>query len=336
MVKEVHFSSALADELALHLKQCEASIDRNSYERRISQLHDWDHYLVSNNYQQGDPIDEKLVNEWIEKHLDLAGRTIMTYVNAVRQFLIFYSQVSGRNVYVPPSYKFDDNYVPYLFTDEEMDRIYNKLDNYQKGRSNIAPFIEIELPLVVRMLDANGFRLNELITTRMQNVDLEAGVLRMINTKNSRQRLVPLSLETTGQLQAYCKRMGLKEGTDQCLFPRSTPYEPLKRQGVGSIFRSVLEDVGIRKKSSHNYQRGPCIHCLRHRFVLRSIKQLLNQGISIDDAIPYLSTYLGHDSLYETEKYMKFSADLFPEELDKFANASELLFPEEKYWDDWM
>lgn len=40
------------------------------------------------------------------------------------------------------------------------------------------------------------------------------------------------------------------------------------------------------------------------------------------------SHYLGHDSLYETEKYLKFSGNYFEDTLTKFQDYSGKLFPE--------
>ncbi len=336
MVEELHFKSAMHETIVFHLKQCKEYLDTESYKRRISQLKDWDNYLVEQNFQGNDPIDEFLVNTWINRHCDLAGRTIMTYVNSLRKLLMFYSQSENKKVYIPPSYKYDDDYIPYFFTDEDMDKLYALLDQFENGLHNTIPYIHIELPMIVRMLDANGFRLTELITTQMKDVNLDEGYLRMINTKNDRQRLVFLTSDMTDMLKKYCRVMGLSERTDMYLFPKRNPHECLTRHDVDSRFCRILILAGIRQPGSSNHKRGPCIHCLRHRFVYRSIKQLLSHGIFLEDAIPYLSIYLGHDSLSETEKYLKFAADFFPEELDKFEAASQSLFPDEKIWDDWM
>ena len=47
-----------------------------------------------------------------------------------------------------------------------------------------------------------------------------------------------------------------------------------------------------------------------------------------DMASPYLSVYCGHESLVESEKYMKFSSELFEEDMLLFADFTESLFPE--------
>ena len=53
--------------------------------------------------------------------------------------------------------------------------------------------------------------------------------------------------------------------------------------------------------------------------------------LHIDDAIPYLSIYLGHDSLDETSKYLKFSSELFTEAVENFGDFMYDLLPEVDY-----
>ena len=129
----------------------------------------------------------------------------------------------------------------------------------------------------------------------------------MVNSKNGKQRLVPLDESMAKILKDYCKAMGLEENSPAYLFPRSTSkIEPLKNDDIGSRFRYVLVKAGIRKvRSSSPRSREACLHCLRHRFTLKAIQQLLSLGLALEDALPYLSVYLGHTSVVETEMYMK-------------------------------
>ena len=73
------------------------------------------------------------------------------------------------------------------------------------------------------------------------------------------------------------------------------------------------------------------MHCLRHVFVFKSFANAESNGQRIDDAVPYLSIYLGHDSLKETEKYMKFSNEMFPEAMKLFEIYTVQVFPEVNY-----
>lgn len=59
-----------------------------------------------------------------------------------------------------------------------------------------------------------------------------------------------------------------------------------------------------------------------------AFKKFEAAGYSVDMASPYLSVYCGHESLLESEKYMKFSSELFEKEVLRFSDFSEQLFPE--------
>ena len=96
-------------------------------------------------------------------------------------------------------------------------------------------------------------------------------------------------------------------------------------------FNGILEQGGISSPGRKKHQRGPCIHCLRHAFVFKSFADAQKDGQRIDDAVPYLSIYLGHDSLKETEKYMKFSSEMFPEAMELFDDYTAQIFPEVNY-----
>jgi integrase len=56
----------------------------------------------------------------------------------------------------------------------------------------------------------------------------------------------------------------------------------------------ILQLAGIDQRSKEPGERGACIHCLRHLFVMKAIRQLEEKGRSIylDDLL--LPTYLGH------------------------------------------
>lgn len=101
----------------------------------------------------------------------------------------------------------------------------------------------------------------------------------------------------------------------------------MKYKSVANKFHNVLLKLNIYDHSGYK-TRGPCLHCLRHYFVINSLRKLIAEGIPIDNYIPYLSIYLGHDSLDETEKYLKFSPDIFTDEVELFSESILDILPE--------
>jgi len=122
--------------------------------------------------------------------------------------------------------------------------------------------------------------------------------------------------------------MGMVGFPESLLFPTANPLEPLTRDNVMHNFNFILEQCEIPLSARRNHQRGPCLHCLRHVFVFKSFAKAERDGRRIDDAVPYLSIYLGHDSLKETEKYLKFSSDLFPAAMELFEQFTAQVIPE--------
>lgn len=58
---------------------------------------------------------------------------------------------------------------------------------------------------------------------------------------------------------------------------------------------------------------GPRIHDLRHTFAVSCLKNWVKQGKDLNALLPVLSAYLGHRRLSATSRYLRLTADMFPE-----------------------
>ena len=143
--------------------------------------------------------------------------------------------------------------------------------------------------------------------------------------------MVPMSAGMADILTKYCMVMRIAGKNDGWLFPSYLKDDHISDRAVKHRFEAVLRDNGIRLEDRKKHERGPCLHCLRHVFAFRSFAKAERNGRHLDDAIPYLSIYLGHDSLNETAKYLKFSNELFPDSIDAFGEYINGLLPEVDY-----
>lgn len=274
-------------------------------------------------------ITEDFISEWM-KTLSGKSSSIENEVIVIRQFLN-YLTLSGEHIYMPSIPKVRDDYVPYIFTDEELDNIFISADNVIQKKSKSDPFLAIEFPVILRLLYSCGLRIGETIQIEMSDVDLQNGILRLVNTKNERHRLVPMKPSMTDILIRYCMAMGILGKNTRWLFPASIGDGHISYRAIKYRFETILKDNGIRLDNHKKYERGPCMHCLRHVFAFKSFAQSEREGRHLDDAVPFLSVYMGHVSLYETAKYLKFSNELFPESIDAFGNYMSGLMPEVSY-----
>ena len=161
------------------------------------------------------------------------------------------------------------------------------------------------------------------------NFERKLFVLRV--TKKYKQRLVPFGTALSEILYLYCVAMGILNESTAYLFPESDLYTHISANAVSNYYRIIRKKAGINNLDQIKNGRGACLHCFRHTFAVRSFDKNERSGVSQRESVPFLSTYLGHDSLYETEKYLKYSGDYFEDTLIKFESFAGDLFPEVEF-----
>ena len=79
----------------------------------------------------------------------------------------------------------------------------------------------------------------------------------------------------------------------------------LDRSGVGKTLRKITTSLGMRTETVH-----PRAHDLRHSFAVDTLIRWQRSGLSVDEHIATLSTYLGHVSPADTYWYLSASPEL--------------------------
>lgn len=191
-----------------------------------------------------------------------------------------------------------------------------------------APYINIEIAMLIRLLYCCGLRLGEALSLQVKHINFCDGMISIIYAKSGKQRLVPVHDSVKELLNRYCAALGIHGFPEAFIFPGRFAGTKLSQSTAERRFKSILVHQGIIKGNEDAHKRGPCLHCLRHCFMLSAFRQLETSGHTMDLAAPYLSVYCGHESLLESEKYMKFSSEIFGEEMEAFSKFSSQLFPE--------
>lgn len=322
------FKSIYSNHLSQYYSLRSVTLSDSAKKHELCYLRRFDAYVAKQLKTYGG-ITEPFVNEWVGSLSGKSG-SVENEVVVIRQFLT-YLGLSGECVCLPVVPKVRDDYVPYIFSDEELSIIFASADNIVLKDPKADPYIVIEFPVIIRLLYSCGLRVGETVKISMPDVDLDNGILRMLNTKGNKHRLVPMSSAMADILTRYCMAMGLYGKNSGWLFPSSRNNEHMSAEAVKSRFSSILSANGIRLENRKKHERGPCLHCFRHVFAFKSFSQAERQGRHLDDSIPFLSIYLGHDGINETAKYLKFSNELFPEAIDAFGDFMSGLLPEVDY-----
>ena len=319
------FNSIYSDQLSQYYNLRCSVLSESARKHELCYLKRFDNY-IEKHADLCEPFTENFINRWIST---LSGKSssIENEVIVIRQFLN-HLRLSGENVYLPVIPKVREDYVPYIFSDDELECIFNLADNVIQKDHKADPYLVLEFPVIIRLLYSCGLRIGETVRISMTDVDLENGILRLVNTKDDKHRLVPMSAGMKVILTRYCLAMGIYGNSDSWLFPSALKDDHISDCAVKQRFEVILKNNDIRLNGRKKYERGPCLHCLRHVFAFKSFAQAERNGRHLDEAIPYLSIYLGHDGLNETAKYLKFSNELFPEAIDAFGDFMNGLLPE--------
>lgn len=326
-MKEIQFNSSFADSINQFLQLRAATLKERTVSVNKRQLKSFDDYLSANHALT---ITKDIVDGWIAM-LNGSDSTIIHAVCTIRMYILFLVD-SGIEAYVPDLPKQHDDYIPYIFNEDEIIRIIEAADSYPARWNNSIPYMRAMLPVIIRLALCCGLRLSEAVCLKRKDFNPDSGIIIIKNGKNDKPRIVPMHKTLSEILVKYCLSVGILDSPDAWLFPGKNTSSHVEGEKIHFRFANILKRSGITV-SKRKYERGPCFHCLRHTFVLSAFKQLEAMGISTDNSVPYLSIYLGHNNLKGTERYMKFTPDMFIDEFQKFSAFSNGIFPEVCYED---
>jgi integrase len=327
------FSSQFKNELEAFMLLREKTVSPGTLRIDSLALREFDKYLIDSEVSDRE-VSEAVVNGWIKVLFQTRpAMKVANLLGHLRNFLR-YLRFYGVVVHLPADPKYSADYVPYIFADTEVEIILRAADmlseNYGKGFHKLKKDIPMEIAMILRMIYGCGFRIGELLAARVYDVNFKNGSVFLKDTKNKKQRLVPMSRSLSEMLELYCRAIGIKEKPESYLFPGYEQGKPLDPSTLFRHFNGILKDTGIYVEPPKR-RRGQCPHCLRHFFAIKSFAQAEQAGRSIADSIPYLSVYLGHSDLGGTEKYLKFGGDMFPKFTNLFEQYSENVFSEAAY-----
>ena len=177
--------------------------------------------------------------------------------------------------------------MPYLYTDQDIEAIFKVADSFTAPHAVKNKSITYEMPLLLRLLFCCGMRVSEAINIKIGDIDFE------------RKLFILLGTELSEIIYLYCVAMGVLNNSEAYLFPENDIYTHISANSVGNYYRIIRKKAGINNLQQSKNGRGACLHCFRHTFAVRSFDKNERGGISQRESVPFLSTYLGHDSLYE-------------------------------------
>ena len=253
-------------------------------------------------------LPRSLTKQFISKQAHESSGTHRQRITIVRQFAKFLLRL-GYPAYVPDSTLMQRDrasFTPRILTHEEIRKLLQAVD--QIVPTARSPLRHLIMPEIFRLLYGCGFRLGEVLNLQVRDVDLNQGILTVRQGKFRKDRLVPPTLSLVIRLRKYAASLENRP-PDAVFFPAPNG-DPYSLRAVYTVFRKLLLECGIPHAGRG---KGPRVHDARHAFAVHTLVRWYREGADLDAKLPLLATYLGHQNLSGTQKYLHLTAELFPE-----------------------
>lgn len=251
------------------------------------------------NYPEELNITKEMVDAWL---LQRQFNTNSTQSHAISDLRVFtkFQNALGKTAYIPDeqySLKIE-KYRPYIFTDLELQTLFNSIDSISPHFE--ASNREIIVPLLFRMMFCCGMRPSEPLHLKLEDVNLNNGNIFIRQSKRKKDRRILIS----DDLLQLCKRYDAMIGSREYFFPK-WDGGMLPTYWMTNQFRICWRNSGLEKRGN------PRPYDLRHNYATRTIMRWIDEGRDIMALLPYLSTYMGHQKFTHTLYYIH----LLPERL---------------------
>ncbi len=149
---------------------------------------------------------------------------------------------------------------------------------------------------MLELLYAAGLRVSELVNLKLQDVNLEAGFVRVIG-KGSKERVVPIGLHAQKKIDSYIKKSRatlLKNQVSSYLFV-ARAAKPITRQGFWKLLRRYAALAQLSKRvSPHSLRHSFASHLLEGGADLRAVQVMLGH---VDIATTQIYTHVARRKL---------------------------------------
>jgi len=249
-----------------------------------------------------------MTKKWLSRTAHESPRTQQGRITVVRQFSKFLWR-PGYPAYVPDATlatRQRSDFAPRILNHEEMRKLFEAVD--QLVPTARSPLRHLIMPEIFRLLYGCGFRLGEVLNLRVGDVDLNQGIVTVRQGKFRKDRLVPPALSLVNRLRTYAADFGNRP--PQAIFFPAPHGGAYRLRAVYGLFRKLLMQCQIPHGGRG---KGPRVHDLRHGFAVHTLLRWYRVGADLKAKLPLLATYLGHQHLSGTQRYLHLTAELFPE-----------------------
>ncbi len=249
-------------------------------------------------------LTKELIEKWIEpRTASERPGTTNHRISVMREFGQFLKLIGEPAYIIPQKFRVKNSqYVCRIMSENEVINIFMAADSYEH-KSRI--FLGTTLSVILRVLYSTGLRPGEIVNLKLDDVDLSTGEIRIIESKGHKNRTIYIEDEVVKLLLKYCKFLSLYKDRQYFFYDgNGDTSKGLSLDVIRDAFHGICKKIGLREPL-------PRLYDFRHTFITHRILLWNKQGINLKVYLPYLSAYVGHNSLQDTYYYFKLDPNYF-------------------------
>jgi integrase len=252
------------------------------------------------------PLTTEFILRWATCSVEHSSRYQAERLSIVRGFARYLAARDGKSE-VPDQRLLGCRFrrgQPHIYSDDQLRQLLEAAATFPSAD----PLRRIGYATIFGLLASTGMRVSEPLGLRVADVDLDEGVLRVVETKFRKSRLVLMHPTVIEAMRRYAaQRDRDPRGRSSVWFFLGRDDGQLPKRSVHHAFRRICSMLGWRANGDLPFPR---IHDLRHSFAVHRLLAWYREGVDVEQAIPSLSTYLGHGKVSDTYWYLTGTRDL--------------------------
>lgn len=211
-----------------------------------------------------------------------------------------------------------ESFTPYIYTKEELNEIFQNALHYRKRFNIYYPEV---VQHVLKTMYVLGLRPSEVVRLSISDIHLNENYALIRETKFYKSRIVPFNESVSKMFESFLRwrrNKGMTEDEESPLFMTKKGNQ-VKLSGIQQAFRCICDAANIRRDTTLT-RSDVRLQDLRHTFATNRVLEWYKQGKNVQELLPLLSTYLGHEHLDCTAIYISFIPELMTEAGNKFYN----------------
>lgn len=281
----------------------------------------FDHFCAGN-YCSSTILTQEMVDAWCAKRDTETNRSYETRTRVIRTFINYLRCRDLTDVLPPAALRPEPKtYTPYAFEEDELKRFFHECDSIPPYLGRRASVIrKFTVPVFFRLLYSTGMRTTEARLLRIENVDLERGVIDIQSSKGYDQHYVVMHDTMTNLMARYDRAISELQPSRNYFF-QSCKGSHYCKEWVGDNFRTLW-------KKANGSLASPVAYDVRHHYAIVNINSWIDDGFEFSDKLHYLSKSMGHRSIEATRYYYSIVPRLADILIDKTELDFNAIVPE--------